>query len=176
MNVGLRKPVSNSLSAYFAVGYYRLRVTKIDARTHARSARGRPINNEDDDSTKLLHSTSRYHYNNLAFTAGINKQVSLKEIKFELGLEAVGYYSFSQEYLVDKHYHYKTTHPKPLELGINATAGFVKKYGKFYIRPALLLPIYQNLKGDEAFYEDRQMNISKWFNGIGLTIRIGRYL
>ncbi|MBO9684717.1 MAG: hypothetical protein J7502_18955, partial [Flavisolibacter sp.] len=73
-------------------------------------------------------------------------------------------------------YHYTTTNAKPLEFGVNATIGLLKEYDKFYIRPALLVPIYQNLKGDRVFYEDRNMNISKWFSGMGLTLRIGKYI
>jgi hypothetical protein len=118
-----------------------------------------------------------YHYNNVSFTLGLSKLILLKnELKLDIGAEGVGYYNYSQGYKLMNEYHYSTTHAKPLEFGINATIGLRKEHDKFYIRPALLIPIYQNLKGDRAFSEDRNMNISKWFNGMGLTFLIGKYL
>ncbi len=180
VNIQFRKPLSPTYSVYLGVGYYRLGVNKIRSTMPFGMpgvSTGRSIHNEDDDSTKLGYSTSKYHYNNVAFTFGMSKLVLLKkELKLDIGAEGVGYYNFSQGYKLMNEYHYLTTHAKPLEFGINATIGLLKEYDKFYIRPALLIPIYQNLKGDKGFSEDRNMNISKWFNGIGLTLRIGKYI
>jgi hypothetical protein len=65
---------------------------------------------------------------------------------------------------------------KPWEFGANATVGLLREYNKFYIRPAVVVPIYQSLKGDKAFHEDRHMTIRKWLNGGGLAVRVGRYI
>jgi hypothetical protein len=179
-NVQCRKALSPTYSITFGVGYYRLGVNKIRSSMpfgNLGVATARSINNEDDDSTKLGYSTSKYHYNNLAFTVGLSKLYSLQNrFSIDIGAEGVGYYSFSQDYNLMNRYHYSTTNPKQLEFGINATVGLMKEYNKFYIRPALLVPIYQLLKGDRAFDEKRNMSIPKWFNGIGLTFRIGKYL
>lgn len=179
INIGFRQPVSKSIFAYFSVGYYRLRIDKIKGSMpfNAPGIRtARNIINVDDDSTRLGYGTNKYHYNNLSLTIGLSKIFPLKEnLKFEVSAEGIGYYSFSQGYNLNN-YHYSTKNSKPLEFGINTSIGLLKEQNKFYFRPALLIPIYQNLKGDSVFYEDRNMNISKWFNGIGLIIRIGRYL
>jgi hypothetical protein len=180
VNIQFRKPLSPTYSMYFGVGYYRLGVNKIRSNMPFNApgvSTSRSIHNEDDDTTKLGYGTSKYHYNNLAFTFGMSKLVLLKKgLKLDIGAEGVGYYSFSQGYKLMNGYHYTTTNGKPLEFGVNATIGLLKEYDKFYIRPALLIPIYQNLKGDRVFYEDKNMNISKWFNGLGLTFRVGKYL
>jgi len=53
--------------------------------------------------------------------------------------------------------------------------GILKEYKKFYIRPSIIVPIFQNIKGDIVFYEDPKMNISNWFSGIGLSLKFGKY-
>lgn len=180
INIQLRKPLSPSLSLNLGVGYYRLGINKIKSNLpfgFPGVRTGRSIINEDDDSTNLGYSTSKYHYNNIAFALGASKLFLLKDkIKLDIGAEGVGYYSFSQGYKLMNEYNYSTTNAKPLEFGINATIGVFIEYDKFYIRPALILPIYQNLKGDRVFYEDKNMNISKWFSGVGLTLRLGKYI
>ena len=179
-NIGYRRQVSKTISAYLGFGYFKLGIDKIKGSMpfNILGVRtGRSINNEDDDSTKLGYSTSKYHYNNLAFTVGLSKSIFLKDnLKFEVGVEGIGYYNFSQGYKLMNKYHYSTNNSKPIEFGVNASIGFFKEHNKFYFRPALLIPIYQNLKGDKVFFEDRNMNISKWFNGFGLTVRVGKYL
>jgi len=70
---------------------------------------------------------------------------------------------------------YSPHNNQPLEFGANINAGFIKEYKKFYLRPSLIIPIYQNLKGDKVFRENQNMNISKWFNGIGVSLKIGKY-
>ena len=179
INIGFRQPVSKSIFTYFSVGYYKLRIDKIKGSMPfnipgVRTSRS--IINVDDDSTNLGYGTNKYHYNNLSFTIGLSKVFPLKEnLKFEVSGEGIGYYSFSQGYDL-RGYHYSTNNSKPLEFGVNTSIGLLKDYNKFYLRPALLIPIYQNLKGDIVFSEERNMNISKWFDGLGLIIRIGRYL
>lgn len=179
-NITYRQKITENVSASLGVGYYRLRVDKIKGSMPfnmpgTRTARSIDY---DDGTTNLLYSTSKYHYNNLAVTLGLNKTIPLKErLSLDIGAEGIAYYSLSQRYrLFDGPNHYSTNNTKPLEFGANATLGILKEYKKFYISPALLVPIYQNLKGDKVFYEDRNMSISKWFNGIGLTLRIGKYI
>ena len=180
VSVQFRKSLSPTYSIYFGAGYYRLGVDKIRNSMPfgiPGVSTGRSLNNVDDDSTRLGYSTSKYHYNNLSFMVGLSKLFRLnKHIHLDVGAEVIGYHTFSQRYKLMNGYHYKTTNARPLEFGINATVGLLKEFDKFYIRPALLLPVYQRLRGDRVFYEDKEMNISKWFNGAGLTVRIGKLI
>lgn len=175
-----RKKFTKDISASLGVGYYKLAIDKIKGSMPFNTPGTRTARNidYDDDMTSLLYSTSKYHYNNLAITVGLNKTAALKErLYFDFGAEGIMYYSLSQRYqLFNGEKYYSTNNAKPLEFSVNITFGIMKEYKKFYLRPALLIPVYQNLKGDKVFYEDRNMNISKWFNGIGLTLRFGKYI
>ncbi|MEI9947267.1 MAG: hypothetical protein WDN26_24030 [Chitinophagaceae bacterium] len=179
-NVSYRQKTSKSISISFGIGYYKLNVEKIRGSMPFNIPGIRTVRNidYDDGMTNLLYSTSKYHYNNLAVTVGVNKTVSLrKRWYFDISAEGIGYYTFSQRYLLfDGPDKYSTRNSKPLEFGINVTAGILKEFNKFYIRPALLMPVYQRLKGDKVFFEDKKMNISKWFEGMGAAIRIGKYI
>jgi hypothetical protein len=179
-NIMYRKKITKSMSASLGVGYYRLGIDKINGSMPFNIPGTRTARNidYDDGMTNLLYSTSKYHYNNLTLTVGLSKTVRLKDrFYLDFGAEGIGYYSFSQRYqLLNGRKYYSTSNTKPLEVGVNTTFGILKEYTKFYVRPALLIPIYQRLKGDRVFYEDRNRNISKWLNGIGLTLRIGKYI
>lgn len=180
INAAYRQRIYKNISVLLAIGYYRLGIDKIKGSMPFNMPGTRTARNidYDDDSTNLLYSTSKYHYNNIAVTIGVNKTMALKErMYFDLGLEGIIYCTVSQRYqLFDGPHYYSTNNSKPLEFGINATAGVLKEYKKFYIRPALIIPIYQRLKGDRVFFEEKNMNISKWFKGVGLTLRIGKYI
>jgi hypothetical protein len=180
VNITYRQKLAENFSASLSVGYYRLGIDKIRGSMPFNipgTRTGRNID-YDDGSTSLLYSTTKYHYNNLAVTAGLSKTIPLKDrLYLDLGAEGIGYYAVSQRYqLLNGKTYYSTRNAKPLEFGANLSFGILKEYKEFYIRPALLVPIYQNLKGDTVFYEDSKMNISKWFNGLGLTLRIGKYI
>ena len=181
INAIVRKNISKSNFLYFGIGYYQLRIDKIRGPIPfnipgTRTARN--INYRDPEGTDLLYSTTQYHYNDIAFTLGFDKEIQLKKhFKFDIAAEAIGYKTFSQKYRIGYSSKYYTTHNnKPLEFGININAGIVKEYRSFYLRPSIIIPIYQNLKGDKVFYEDPKMNISKWFSGFGLSLKIGKYI
>lgn len=179
-NIIFRQKISKSFSAFLGLGYYRLGIDKIKGTMPFNMPGTRTARNidYDDGMTNLLYSTSKYHYNNLAVTLGLNKTALLNDrLHLDFGVEAIGYYSLSQHYqLMDGKKYYSTSNAKPLEFGVNTTLGILKEYNKLYIRPALIIPVYQNLKGDKVFYEDKDMNISKWFDGIGLMLRFGKYI
>lgn len=180
VNLAFRQKIARHISAFFGVGYYRLGIDKIKGSMPFGAPGIRTARNidYDDGSTNLLYSTSKYHYNNLSVTVGFSRTVPLKErLSLDLGVEGLGYHTFSQRYrLFNGPNSYSTTNSKPLEFGANATIGILKEHKTYFFRPALLVPIYQNLKGDNVFFEDRNQNLSKWLNGIGLTLRIGKYL
>jgi|GEM_PF-1648016 len=162
-----------------AVGYYRLGIDKIEGTPPFNIPGVSTARNIDyTDGTNLLYSTTQYHYNNFSLAIGLTKQFRLgKTTSLELGGDLVGYYSLSQKYrLFDGPKYYTTNNKKPWEYGVNLKIGLLKTLGRFYIEPTILIPIYQKLKGDRVFYEDPKMDIEKWFNGIGLSLTIGRHL
>jgi hypothetical protein len=180
VNIIYRQGLTNTVSAYIGIGYYRLAIDKISGSMpfNIPGIRTSRNINYDDGMTNLLYSTSKYHYNNMAATLGLNKVFLLRNnFSPEIGVEGICYYTISQQYrLLDGSKYYSTNNTKPVEFGVNMTFGILKEYKHFYIRPAILVPVYQNLKGDKVFYENRQMNISNWFNGFGAAIRIGKYI
>lgn len=175
-----RRQITKTYSFYIGIGFYQLRVDKIRGPMPFNIPGTRTARNidYDDGMTNLLYSTFQYHYNNLAITIGFDKEFLLKRnFRFDIAGEVIGYKTLSQKYRLMRGSKYYITHNnKPLEIGININLGIIKEYRKFYLRPSLIIPIYQNLKGDKVFYEDRNMNIPKWFNGIGLSLKIGKHL
>jgi hypothetical protein len=179
IEIAYRREIPKTFSIYLGAGYYQIGIDRIHTSMpfNAPGTRTARSIDYDDGSTNLAYSTSRYHYNNISAMLGINKTFRYGSYFPELGLEARCYSTFSQRYRLDSgDKSYATSNSKPLEFGLNMTLGIVKELNNFYIRPAILVPIYQNLKGDKIFFEDRKMNIPKWFNGIGATLRIGRYV
>lgn len=180
INLSYKKYFKQTSGFRVAAGYYRLGINKIEGPPpfNAPGTRTSRNINYDDGTTNLLYSTSKYHYNNLTLTFGLIKQFALgRQTVLELGGDLVGYYSFSQKYrLFDGPDFYKTQNRKPWEYGVNLNIGLIRRVNKYYVEPTLLAPIYQNLKGDKVFYEDPDMNIEKWFHGIGLCLTIGRFL
>jgi hypothetical protein len=175
-----RRQIAKTYAVYFGIGFYQLRVDKIRGPMPFNipgTRTGRNID-YDDGMTNLLYSTTQYHYNNLAVTIGLDKVFLLKKnFMFDVSGEIIGYKTISQKYrLLRSSMYYRTHNDKPLEIGININPGVIKEYRKFYLRPSLIIPVYQNLKGDKVFFEDRNMNISKWFNGIRLSLKIGKLL
>lgn len=177
VSINYRQAVSKHISSYIGLGYYQLNIDKIRgpiAFNIPGTRTARSINYEDA-VTNLGYSTSEYRYNNLAMTIGGAYLVPVeKTTAIEAGAELVSYFSFSQRYRLYGTQYWHTSHRKPIEFGFNVTLGIYKEYPTFYIRPSLLVPIFQNLKGDVVFYEDRDLNIPKWFSGFGLKLAVGR--
>jgi hypothetical protein len=178
-SIQYRREFFKDLSAYIGIGFYRLGIDKVRGNIPfgipgIRTARNIDY---DDGTTNLLYSTGKYHYNNLVLTLGLTKSFPIrKTLLLEVGAEGLGYYSYSQRYNLNDGYRiYFARNSKKMEFGANTTLGILKEFDKFYVRPALIVPIYQNLKGDEVFYEKKEMSINKWFQGVGLSIRAGKY-
>lgn len=176
-----RKNISKSSFLYLGIGYYRLTIDKVRGPMPFNipgTRTSRNMNYRDPEQTALLYSTPQYHYNDIAFTLGLEKELQLKkDFKFDIAAEVIGYTTFSQRYRIGYSEKYYTTHnSKPVEFGINLHAGFVKEYRSFYLKPSVIVPIYQNLQGDKVFYEDPKMNVSEWFNGFGVSLKIGKYI
>jgi hypothetical protein len=178
VNVIFRKKISKSYSIALGLGYYRLKIDKIKGNLpfNIPGVRtGRNIN-YDDGMTNLLYGTTKYYYNNLAISLSVNKFYQLyRNTLLDISPELIVYSSLSQSYQLFKDKNWKTKNKKPLEFGLNMNVGILKEYKNFYLRPSLIIPVFQNMKGDIVFYEDPKMNITKWFNGIGLSLKIGKY-
>ena len=43
---------------------------------------------------------------------------------------------------------------------------------KFYISPKIIIPVYQQLRGDQVFGEANKLKMVKWFHGIGLSLSV----
>jgi hypothetical protein len=174
-----RHQIARSWSIAIGIGYYRLKVDKVRGNMpfNGPGVRTARSINYDDGVSNLAYGTSKYYYNDLAFTISIDKSFKISDnLSFDCSPEWVGYYSLSQNYTLSNDKHWKTTNNKPLEYGVNVNLGIVREYKHFYLRPSIIIPVYQNLKGDVVFYEDTKMNISKWFSGVGLSLKIGKYI
>ena len=178
--ISYRQKIYKDISASIGIGYYRLGIDKIKSSSPfsvipgARPRTSRATNYYDGNGS-VLYLTPKYYYNDLLISIELSKtRLINKSLYFDVAAEGIGYYSVSQHYYL-RSKSYSTNNRKPLEFGANITLGVLKKYKKFYIRPALIIPVYQNLKGDEVFYEDKSMNFQKWFKGIGLKLRVGKY-
>jgi hypothetical protein len=173
--------VAKNLALYAGVGFYRLEVDKIRATQRPFSGESRSrIIDYTDGMTRFLYGTDQYHYNNISYTVGAEWTFAIKSThsKF-ISLEFVDYSTFSQSYNIPRNNTstaYVTNRKGRLGWGVNTAVGFHKQFGSFYLKPALLIPIYQRIGGDEAFKENLNMNVSKWFNGVGLSIKVGRHL
>jgi len=177
--ISYRQKIHKDISASVGIGYFRLGIDKIKGSSPfsgipgARPRTSRAINY--DDGSSFLYSTSKYYYNNLLISIELSKtRLINNNLYFDIAAEGTGYYSVSQRYYQGSK-SYSTNNRKPLEFGANITTGVFKAYKKIYIRPALIIPVYKNLKGDVVFYEDRNMNFPNWFKGMGLKLRVGKY-
>ena len=179
IGVQINQPVGRNLNLYAGIGFYRHRVNKINTTQHPFSGVGHyRLINYSDGSTYFQYGTNHYYYNNISYTLGAEWKFSVKQThsKF-LSLEFVDYSTFSQRYNVGGNNNtYSTSRTDHFGWGINTSVGFKRQLKSFYIKPALLIPVYQRIKGDEAFSESSSMKVSKWCNGVGLSIKIGRHL
>lgn len=176
LNAAVRQPLTRHLSAKLALGYYRLGINEVRQSTpFGFIAKGR--NFEDmKDSTKRLHSTSKYHYNTLPLSAGLQVALPINRSSLTVGADLLYYFTYLQRYHRTYLQDYKTSNARTLGWGVNAQAGWLKQLDHFYIHPQVLLPVYQVLRGDPVFREDENLRITKWFNGVGIAIGVGKYL
>jgi len=126
-----------------------------------------------------LFSTSKYHYDNFHMSLGFFYQKDYsKKAAIIIGADFNGLYTFSQLYHINyDQIKYRTNHSRILGYSVNTYFGFEKKLNtrNYYLSPKILIPIYQNLRGDKAFEEDPELTMEKWLRGMGLTITIGKY-
>lgn len=178
-NVLYRHKIKETISVFIGGGYYKLKIDQIETPMPYGFGGIKKTRRTDynDGNTNLLYSASKYHYNNFVVTIGINKTFLLKNgLHLDLGIDETNFFTFSQQYQLDNAKKYSTSNSKPHEFGINATIGLLKEYNKLYIRPSFLIPVYQRLKGDNVFLEDKNLNVQKWLNGYGFVLKAGIFI
>jgi len=180
LNFHYNQPVYRNLKMTIGIGYYKLGVDKIRQNTPSNViASGRNIDYRVD-SIKPLFSTNDYHYNNINLGGGLTYQNRfLKEWHYTLGAEFNYLYTFSQLYnITNGEIKYKTNTGKTLGIQVNSYLGVLKNiiHGKYFLNPKVIVPVYQILDGDKQFGEDHNVQMRKWFDGIGLSISIGKYM
>jgi hypothetical protein len=163
------------------IGYYNLRIDKIGQPTPFNTiAKGRSIGYQDPWGRLPSFATKKYHYNNLNLTVGVNyNKPVFKKMDFIIGGDLTYLYTFSQLYHITyDNIKYRTNNGKTLGFAVNSFLGVSHKFNKDknYISPKLFIPIYQQLYGDKVFGEDNSVRMTKWLNGIGMSVSIGKYL
>lgn len=179
--VGLqfKQKVVKDLYLYAGVGYYRLGVDKINATQRPFSGISHyRTTSYYDGVSRFLYGTNKYQYHNISYTVGVEKAFEVKNSRtYVVSLDFTEYSTFSQQYKIGaRGLTYTTSRKGQLGWGLNTSVGFKHQLGSLYLQPSIMIPIYQRLRGDEVFNEKPDMRMSKWFRGVGLSVRIGKYL
>jgi hypothetical protein len=179
-NLNFLQPLTQKLKLKIGAGYYQLGVDKIEQTTRVNTiAPARTIDYNHPTGIQPLFATDYYKYHNLALTSGIIYEQKLKgKWNYCIGADFSYLYTFSQLYNItyDKS-KYQTHNGKTLSFGVNSYLGVVRRFrsDKYYINPKIIIPVYQQLRGDQVFGEDNSIKMKKWLNGIGLSLSIGKY-
>jgi hypothetical protein len=182
LSLHFRRIFNHRLSAALGFGYYRLGINKINTtqRPFSGIAHSRPLDYIDHSSpfqTSLLYATPAYYYNTLSFSLSIEKSFPLtKGLFLDGGTGVTKYYTFSQRYQVPRKETFPTRNEKWLGTGASVCLGLSRHFNSMYVKPTLIIPVYQQIKSDEVFLEDPKLRLTKWFGGVGLAITVGKYL
>jgi len=180
-SVNYIRSLHKHLDGKIGIGYYNLGIDKIRQTTPFNIiATGRNINYRHPSGILPLFATKKYHYDNLSFTLGLayDKPIA-KKVDLLIGGDFNYLYTFSQLYHITyDDIRYRTNNGRSLGFVVNSYIGLLQKFhtGKYYLSPKIIIPIYQQLQGDEAFGEDQSVKMQKSFNGVGLSLVIGKYL
>jgi hypothetical protein len=179
-NINYIHSLYKHINAKIGIGYYNLGIDKIRQTTPFNIiATGRNINYRHPSGILPLFGTNKYHYDDLSFTLDLAYERPIaKKVNFIAGGGFNYLYTFSQLYHITyDNIRYRTNNGKTLGFAANTYFGLLRKfYTKYYLSPKIVVPIYQQLGGDEAFGEDRSVKMEKWFDGVGLSLSVGKYL
>lgn len=172
--------INKQFNARIGIGYYNLGIDEIRQTTPFNLiAIGRNIDYSHPIGIEPLFGTKKYHYDNLNFVIGIDYVKPLrKRLDFVVGGDLTYLYSISQLYhIAYDNIRHRTNKGRALGIAANTLIGVSHKFNKEknYLSPKLIIPIYQQLRGDKIFGEDKSVKMDKWFNGAGLSITLGRY-
>jgi hypothetical protein len=161
-----------------SIGYHKFTVDKItNNRIPARPndpSRYRPIDYRTD-SIPIGYSTSKYHYNNIAFGIAFGKAFYLNN-NLSLATDFAFTYltTFSQHYKVRNGY--TTTNNKRLGYLIDYRIGVQREFKNLFLTTNFTLPLYKQWRQDKVFLENPDSKVDTWFGGYGLALTIGKYL
>lgn len=181
VNVNFVRSLHKHLTGKVGIGYYSLGIDKIRQTTPFNIiATGRNINYRHPSGILPLFSTKKYHYDNLSFTLGLAYEKPIaKKVDLLIGGDVNYFCTFSQLYHITyEDIRYRTNNSRNLGFAANIFLGLLRRFqkDKYYLSPKIVVPIYQQLHGDEAFEEDQSVTMQKWFNGLGISLAIGKYL
>lgn len=177
-DLGYRRSLNSGWFVKPSIGYYRFTVDKItNNRIPARPidpTKYRPIDYRPD-STPLGYSTSKYHYNNIAFGFTFGKAFYLnKNLSLTSDLSFTYLSTFSQHYEVGNGY--TTTNNKSLGYLFDYRIGVQREVKDLFLTTNLILPLYKEWKQDKIFLENPNSKVNTWLGGYGLALTIGKYL
>ncbi len=180
-NANFLQSITDKLKLKIGVGYYQLGINKIEQTGRLNLiAPARTIDFNHPTGIQPLFASDYYRYHNFNLTGGLAYEQKLKKKwNYNIGGDFNYLYTFSQLYNISyDNSKYRTNNRKTLGFGVNSYLGLVRRYhnDKFYINPKIIIPVYQKLNGDRVFGEDTSVKMGKWFNGIGLSFSIGKYL
>jgi hypothetical protein len=179
-NINYLHQVYKYFDAKIGIGYFNLGIDKIRQTTpYNIIANGRTINYHHPSGIYPLFGTKKYHYDNFNITFGFAyKKPTIKALNLIIGADLYYLYTFSQFYRISyDNIRYRTNNGKTLGFGATTYFGFLHNFNsdKYYISPKLVVPIYQQLRGDQVFGEAEGLKMQKWLNGVGLSVSIGKY-
>lgn len=180
LSVSCLFPVNKWFKLKAGAAYYQLGIDKVRSSSPwGEDIPTRTIDYNHPAGIMPVFHTDQYHYNNLTYSVGFSYEQPLSDkLTLNVGADYSSYYTFSQQYRITyDNAVFKTQNTKPLGFGVQAYMGLIKqiKPNKYYVNPALLIPLYQQLKGDQVFLEDNSLTLQKWFKGLGLCIAVGKY-
>jgi hypothetical protein len=181
LNFNYLYPIIKGLKLSAGAGYYRLGINKIKGTTPwSRDVSSRSIDYTHPLGIDPNFYTDKYHYNTFSLAAGLNYEHRLSDkATLTISADYTYLYTFSQSYRITyDQSKYKTTYAKSLGFGVNGYVGLLRKISndQYYVNPKIILPVYQQLKGDKIFLENEDVRMNKWFNGAGLSMTFGKYL
>lgn len=173
--VDYKRMIYDKMFAKIGAGFMRFAINKIDNETVTTKSNARPIDYHSD--VFILYSTTKYHYNNFFYHLGLEKQFSLSSNLFLFsGVDYFHAFTFSQKYYIPAvGKYYKTKHHSDFGNYYNLDFGIMKKWEKFSIAPALILPVFKQWKQNIVFKEDPTKSVSNWGGGIGFSLNVSYY-
>jgi hypothetical protein len=184
INTAYKIPIKSSFLFKAGLGYYRYSFTDI---VSSHQSFGKSDSRVIDYPTQLgiTLGTDRYWYNTLSMSLGVEKLFEVnKDFIIIGGLAARNYFTISQRYHLpfDNSFipqpelqiqnNYQTSKKENFGFGGELNLGILKKIGKLYIGPSLIIPVYDSWKQDSIFpTENSSGSRNKLLRGLGANIK-----
>jgi hypothetical protein len=158
--------ISNQLSGFAGIGYFRERFNIMRAYDHGELNPGRPI-------PLFLLYTDQYDYHLLTLPAGISYALTKKRSSVSLGVEYIPGFRFFSSYTDQQHFQDENTsqsgfsffsHQVNMSVTIPLTVG---SSHRFSLQPFVRL--LQTYKKDPALYENENGTYTRMLNAVGVS-------